>query len=146
MISVGHIVHNHPKAIVACDFCVSATATFRVLYLLAMEVGSRRILHINVAAHPTAEWAIQQFREFLAYHPYRFTIHDRDAIFSKSVDSALRDFGVRALRTPVRTPTGKAYASHCTSSRHCGTNLSDRIRWESLKPCAFLGASSPGDS
>jgi putative transposase len=35
-----------------------------------MEVGSRRILHFNVTPHPTAEWTIQQFREFVAFdHP-----------------------------------------------------------------------------
>jgi hypothetical protein len=40
---------------VACDFFVSVTATFRVLYVfVAMDIGSRRILHTNVTAHPTA--------------------------------------------------------------------------------------------
>ena len=59
-------VRNHAKAIVACDFFVSVSATFRVFYVfVAMEIGSRRILHINVTDHPTAEWTIQQFREFL---------------------------------------------------------------------------------
>jgi hypothetical protein len=43
-------------------------------------------------------------------------------------------------------PYDKAYASHCTSSKHCGTNLSGCIRWESFMPCAFLGATWPGDS
>jgi transposase InsO family protein len=116
-------VHNHAKAIVACDFLVSVTATFRVLYVfVAMEIGSRRILHVNVTDHPTAEWTIQQFREFLAYdHPYRFVIHDRDAIFSAAVDSALKDFGVRALRTPVRTPTANAFCERVigTIRREC---------------------------
>jgi hypothetical protein len=47
-----------------------------------MEIGSRRILHTNATAHPTADWTIQQFREFLAFdHPYRFLIHGRDGIF-----------------------------------------------------------------
>jgi putative transposase len=33
-------VHNHAKAIVACDFFVSVTATFRLIYVfVAMEVG-----------------------------------------------------------------------------------------------------------
>ena len=61
-------VRNHANAIVACDFFVSVTANFRILYVfVAMEVGSRRILHCNVTQHPTAEWTIQQFREFLAF-------------------------------------------------------------------------------
>jgi putative transposase len=58
-------VRNHASAIVACDFFISITATFRIVYVLvAMEIGSRRILHSNVTEHPTAEWTIQQFREF----------------------------------------------------------------------------------
>jgi putative transposase len=49
-------VRNHAKAIVACDFFVSITASFRVLYVfVAMEVSSRRILHCNSTQHPTAE-------------------------------------------------------------------------------------------
>jgi putative transposase len=116
-------VHNHAKAIVACDFFISVTATFRVLYVfIAMEVGSRQILHVNVTDHPTAEWTVQQFREFLEYdHPYRFVIHDRDAIFSAAVDSALENFGVRTLRTPVRTPTANAFCERVigTIRREC---------------------------
>ena len=49
-------VHNHAKAIVACDFFVVVTATFGVLYMFVlMEVGTRRFVHCNVSAHPAAE-------------------------------------------------------------------------------------------
>jgi hypothetical protein len=59
-------IHNHASDIVACDFFTSVTATFQVLYVfVAIEIGSRRILHGNVTDHPTAEWTRQQFREFL---------------------------------------------------------------------------------
>lgn len=70
-------VRNHAKAIVACDFFVVVTATFRVLYVFVlMEVGTRRIVHHNVTAHPTAEWTLQQFREAIpGNHEYRFVIH-----------------------------------------------------------------------
>ncbi len=47
-------------AIVACDFFVSITVTFRVLYVfLAMEIGSRRFLQANITEHPTAQWTTQ---------------------------------------------------------------------------------------
>src|SRR5262249_8397082 len=97
-------VRNYAQAIVACDFFVSATVKFRILYVfVAMEIGSRRILHFNVTTHPTAEWTIQQFREFLAFdHRYRFLIHDRGSIFSASLDDELRGFGVRVLKMPAR--------------------------------------------
>jgi putative transposase len=99
-------VHNHAKAIVACDFFVVVTASFRTLYVFViLELGRRRILYQNVTAHPTAEWTLQQLREALpGDHPYRFVIHDRDSIFSKGLDQAVTDLGVRVLRTPLRAP------------------------------------------
>jgi len=59
-------IRNHADGIVACDFFTSVTATFQVLYVfVAIEIGSRRLLHVNVTDHPTAEWTRQQFRAFL---------------------------------------------------------------------------------
>ena len=99
-------VRNHAKAIVACDCFVVVTATFRTLYVLVtVELGTRKILHRNVKAHPTAEWSLQQFREALpGGHLYRFVIHGRDSLFSKELDKAVADMGVRILRTPLRVP------------------------------------------
>jgi len=70
-------VRNHAQVIVACDFCVVVTATFRLLYVLVvMELATRRILHVNVTAHPTALWALQQLRDAIpSDHTYRFLIH-----------------------------------------------------------------------
>lgn len=57
-------VRNHATAILACDFCVVVTATFRLLYvLIAIEHQTRRIVHCNVTTHPTAAWTLQQLRE-----------------------------------------------------------------------------------
>jgi putative transposase len=116
-------VRNQAKAIVACDFFISMTLTFRVLYVfVAMEIGSRRILHCNVTAHPTAEWTTQQFREVLEdVHPYRFVIHDHDSIFSPSLDLMLNDFGVRVLKTPVQAPKANAFCERLvgTIRREC---------------------------
>ena len=118
-----HIRAQHAKGIVACDFFVSVTATFRVLYVfVAMEIGSCRILHTNVTAHPTADWTIQQFREFLAFdNPYRFLVHDRDGIFSPRLDAELGNLGVHVLKTPPRTPTANAFCERLigTIRREC---------------------------
>ncbi len=116
-------VHNHAKVIVACDFFVVVTATFRTIYVFViMELGTRRILHYNVTAHPTAEWTLQQFREALANdHPYQFLIHDRDSIFSKDLDEAVTAMGVQVLRTPVRAPKANSICERVggTLRREC---------------------------
>jgi putative transposase len=117
-------VKNHARGIVACDFLVAVTVRFQVLYVfLAMEVGSRRILHYNVTAHPTADWTLQQFREAIpSNHPYQFLIHDRDSIFAPDLDEELKSsFGLRALRTPVRAPKANAYCERLigTVRREC---------------------------
>ena len=117
-------VRNHARAIVACDFCVVVTATFRLLYVfVVMEHATRRILHTNVTAHPTASWTLQQLREAIpADHAYRFLLHDRDNIFSPQLDQGIRHLGLRVLKTPVRTPQANALCE-----RLIGT-----LRWECL--------------
>ena len=97
---------NHAHALVACDFCGVVTATFRVLSILvALEIGSRRLVHVNVTAHPTAAWTLQQFRESLAEpHGDRFVLHERDSIYSTGLDAAVIGMGVRVLRAPVQAP------------------------------------------
>jgi transposase InsO family protein len=99
-------IRNQAKGIVACDFCVAVTATFRVLYVfVVIEHASRRLIHINVTAHPTAQWTMQQFREAIpADHSYHILIHDRDAIFSNQVDQGVRNLRLPVIKTPVRTP------------------------------------------
>ena len=63
---------------VACDFFVAVTVGFRILYLfVALEIGSRRLLHFNVNEHPTSEWTLQQVREALpGNQDYQFLLHD----------------------------------------------------------------------
>ena len=67
-------VHNHAGAVLACDFFVAVTAMFQTVYVFGvLEAGTRRILHWNVTAHPTAAWTIQQFRAIVpGDQPQRF--------------------------------------------------------------------------
>ena len=116
-------VGNHAQGILACDFFVTVTASFRVLYVFViMEVGTRRMAHFNVTAHPTAEWSLQQFREVITGEkPYRFLIHDRDSIYSSELNSALKAIGLNILKMPFRAPQANAFCERLvgTIRREC---------------------------
>jgi putative transposase len=101
---------NHAQAIVACDFFVAVTSTFRRLYvLIVIEHKSRRLIHCNVTAHPSANWTRQQLREALGYeNRYRYVIHDRDSIFSADLDESVCRLGLRVLKSPPRSPKANA--------------------------------------
>jgi putative transposase len=77
-------------------FFVVVTATFRLMYVfVVLEIGTRRIVHWNVTAHPTAAWTTQQFRMVVSGEPiHRFIIHDRDSIYSEGVDATLGAMGL----------------------------------------------------
>jgi putative transposase len=116
-------VRNHAQAIVACDCCVVVTATFRLLSVFVlMEHATRRILHVNVTAHPTAAWTLQQLREAIpADHDYRFLMHDRDAIFSRDLDQHARNLRLRVVKTPPHSPQANALCARLigTLRREC---------------------------
>ena len=116
-------VRNHARAVLASDFFVVVTATFRLFYVfVVLEVGSRRIVHWNVTAHPTAEWTAQQFRMVVpGDQTHRCVIHDRDPIYSEQVDWTLEAMGLVVLKTPVRVPQANAFCERLigTMRRDC---------------------------
>jgi hypothetical protein len=50
-------LRNHARSISACDFVTAVTATSRLLDVFVLiHHGSRRPVHWDVIAHPTAAW------------------------------------------------------------------------------------------
>jgi hypothetical protein len=78
-------INNHAKQVWACDFLTQYTAFYAVAYVFViMEVGSRKIIHVNVSANPTLAWVKQQIREATAEgQSPRFLVHDNDGIFGQ---------------------------------------------------------------
>ena len=114
---------NHAKAVLACDFFVAVTATFRMLYVfVVIEHGTRRLRHVNVTANPTADWTLQQLREVVGeVGEHRYLIHDRDRIFSRHLDHSIEALGLRVLRSPVSSPKANAICERVigTIRREC---------------------------
>jgi putative transposase len=99
-------LRNHKEVIAGMDFFVVPTVRFRLLYVwFAIDHGRRRILHFNVTENPSAAWVIQQLRETFPDEPiHRFMIYDNDAIFSRSVTSAIKSFEIDPKRTAFQSP------------------------------------------
>jgi len=114
---------NHAEAILACDFFVAVTASFRVLYVfVVIEHGTRCLAHLNVTAHPSAHWTLQQLREVLGErNAHRYLIHDRDAIYARHLDSSIRALGLEVLRSPIASPKANAICERLigTIRREC---------------------------
>jgi putative transposase len=94
----------HGQGIVACDFLVAVTATFRLLYVfVVIEHRSRCLVHCNVTAHTNSAWTLQQLREVVGCEGrYEYVLHDRDSIFAEHLDESIRRLGVKILKSPRR--------------------------------------------
>jgi hypothetical protein len=95
-------VKNHAKASLACDFFVAVTAMCRLLYVFVLvEHGSRRLARVDVTAHPSADWTLQQLRELIGFNDtHRYLIHDRDGIFARQLDKSIKAPGAKVLKSP----------------------------------------------
>jgi len=113
----------HAQGIIACDFLIVVTATFRLLYVfVVIEHRSRRLIHCNITAHPSATWTLQQLREAIGFQDqYEYLLHDRDSIFAKHLDESIVKLGVKVLKSPPRTPTANAICERVigTIRREC---------------------------
>src|SRR5580765_1325695 len=83
-------LQNHIGQIVAADFFLVPTVTFRLVFVLVLLAHDRRrIRHVAVTAHPTAAWAARQLREAFPWDEApRYLIHDRDHAFDALTTTA----------------------------------------------------------
>ena len=104
---------NHLGDIVAVDFFVVPTATFRILYtFVILRHDRRRVVDFNVTAHPTAAWTAQQVVEaFPEESAPRFLIRDRDGIYGMDFQTRLANMGIEEVVTAENLP-GKIRSSN----------------------------------
>ena len=91
----GTFLRMHLAGTIAIDFLTVPTVTFNVLYVFfVLSLDRRRLVHINVTAHPYAEWAAQQIVEAVGFDTsIARLIRDRDRIYGHPRVTALTAFG-----------------------------------------------------
>jgi putative transposase len=91
-----------------------------VFLVLAHE--RRRIVHVAVTAHPTAEWTAHQLREEFPWETApRYLLRDRDRIFGQEFVNQVKAMGIQQVLSAPRSPWQRAYIERLIGSirREC---------------------------
>jgi hypothetical protein len=111
---------SQAQGILALDFFTVDTAWLRTFYVLfAIEVGSRRVFILGVAAKPDSAWMTQQARNLAVgdqLGPIRFVIHDRDAKFSGPSTRSSGPRAAKIVKIPIRAQGANAFAERWVRS------------------------------
>ena len=85
----------HLKDLIAIDFFVVPTATFKVLFVfVVLAHDRRRIVHLNVTEHPTAQWTAQQIVEAFPFDTApQYLLRDGDGIYGDRVKRRFGELG-----------------------------------------------------
>jgi putative transposase len=120
-------LQNHAPHIWAADFLTVQTLTFHTLYVFFFVTHHRRrLVHLNLTPHPTAQWVWRRLVEATPYSEQpRYLIRDRDARYGGDfIPRAIR-LGIQTLLTPVHAPKANAIAERLvgTLRRECLDHL-----------------------
>ena len=114
---------NHVSQLASIDFFTVPTATFRVLFVfVVLSHDRRRIVHLNVTAHPTPAWTAQQLREAWPWDTApRFVIRDRDGIYGPELHKVTHAMDVEEVPTAPRSPWQNPFVERVIGSlrREC---------------------------
>ena len=114
---------NHLKQLVSIDFFTVPTVTFQVLFVfVVLAHRRRRVVHFNVAEHPTAAWTAQQILEaFPDNTAPRYLIRDRDQIYGDCFRHRLSDMGTTEILTAPQSPWQNPFVERLVGSirREC---------------------------
>jgi transposase InsO family protein len=112
---------NHMRDLVALDFFVVPTVTFRVLFVLVILAHDRRrIIHFNVTEHPTAQWTAQQVVEAFPWDEApRYLLRDRDRIYGTTFRQRVQHIGIEEVLIAPQSPWQNPYVERLIGSiRH----------------------------
>jgi putative transposase len=116
-------LNNHVKDLVSCAFFTVPTVTHKVLVVFVILAHDRRrIVHVNVTAHPTAKWTAQQLVEACPLDEVpRYLLRDRDAIDGAQFQQRAGNMGIEEVKIAPRSPWQSPYVERLIDSirREC---------------------------
>jgi putative transposase len=123
---------THARDIVAVDFFLVPTLTFRLLFVFVVLRHDRReLLHLNVTEHPTAVWTARQIVEVFPNETApRYLLRDRDAVYGECFTRCLANMGIREVIIAPKAPWQNPFVERVIGS----------IRRECLDHCLILNA------
>ncbi len=103
---------------VACDFFIVPTVTFKVLFVFVILAHDRRrIVHCNVTEHPTAQWTAQQIVEAFPWEETpRYLLRDRDSIYGDFFQQRAAHMGIEDVKIAPHSPWQNPYAERVIGS------------------------------
>ncbi len=108
---------------IAVDFAVVPTVKGHPLFVfIVLSLVRRRVLHVNVTAHPTAAWTAQQVAEALPWTaPERYVIRDRDGVYGEVFHDRVEGMGLGQVVIAAHSPWQNGYAERFIGSlrREC---------------------------
>src|SRR5450631_3509840 len=105
------------------DLFTVPTLTGRVLFVFVLLAHQRRrIVHVNVTAHPTAVWTAQQLVDaFPDDTAPRWVLRDRDAIYGERFCQRVAGMGITEVVSAPSSPWQNPYVERLIGSmrREC---------------------------
>ena len=97
---------QHARELVAVDFFIVPTVTFKVLFVfLVLAHDRRRIVYFNVTEHPTAQWTAQQIVEAFPFDTApKYLLRDGDGIYGERVRRRIDSLGIDEVVTAPASP------------------------------------------
>jgi len=109
-------MRTQATTILATDFFQIETVTLKRLHVsFVLELGIGRVHILGITEHPTAAWATQLARNFLAEageraDRFRYLIRDRDSIFTDAFDAVFTAENIEIKKSAPQCPKMNAFA------------------------------------
>jgi putative transposase len=109
---------NHVQVLVALDVFTVPTVRFRVLFVLVILAHKRRrIVHLHVTEHPTAQWAAQQAVDAFPWETTpRYLLRDRDCIYGDAFRRRVGHMGIEEVLIAPQSPWQNPYVERVIGS------------------------------